>query len=259
MYDTEHILRARLKWVQTYLETGNAKLTCRRCGISPPTLRKWRRRYEAEGVEGLRSRSRRPHNIQYKLTEEHIGWIRHMRLERKLGPKRIQAELIRLHGLKLSSATIWKVLDRHGWKRLKRPKKPAKPKSYSRPVPGDRVQLDTVKVGKGLFQYTATDDCTRMRVLALYPRRTATNSVCFLREHLLKEFPFPVQRVQTDRGAEFFGDAFQRALMAERIKFRPIRPYSPHLKGKVERSQRTDCTWSSTPRRTSRTRRSVSS
>ena len=49
MEDSEHVLRARLRWVTNLLETGNARLTCRRCGISEPTLRKWARRYKAEG------------------------------------------------------------------------------------------------------------------------------------------------------------------------------------------------------------------
>jgi transposase InsO family protein len=79
-----------------------------------------------------------------------------------------------------------------------------------------------------------------MRVLALYPRRTAHNAVRFLKEHVLEEFPFPIQRIQMDRGGVFFGTPFQRAMMDRAIKFRPIRPYSPHLNGKVERSQRTD-------------------
>ena len=142
--------------------------------------------------------------------------------------------------LPLAASTVWTVLRRIGWRYLKRPKGPAHPKRYAKEVPGDRVQIDTVKIGKGLFQYTATDDCTRMRVLALYPKRDAATSVRFLKDHLLKEFPFPVQRIQTDRGGEFFGMDFQVALMQERIRFRPIRPYSPHLNGKVERSQRTD-------------------
>ena len=168
MKDSPHTLKARLTWVKLYQETGNAPLTCRRCGISRPTLRKWWRRYQADGEDGLRSRSRRPHNIQYKLTDEHIEWIRHLRLERKLGPKRIQAELIRLHGLKLAASTIWTVLLRNGWRYLKGPegpegpKGPAHPKRYAKEVPGDRVQIDTVKVAKGLFQYTATDDCRRL-------------------------------------------------------------------------------------------------
>jgi transposase InsO family protein len=51
--------------------------------------------------------------------------------------------------------------------------------------------------------------------------------------------PFPVQRIQTDRGQEFFAYKVQEQLRDWRIKFRPIRPRSPHLNGKVERAQRT--------------------
>lgn len=44
--------------------------------------------------------------------------------------------------------------------------------------------------------------------------------------------PFPVQRIQTDRGQEFFAyNKVQEQLQAWRIKFRPIRPRSPHLNG----------------------------
>ncbi len=52
--------------------------------------------------------------------------------------------------------------------------------------------------------------------------------------------PFPIQRLQTDRGLEFFAYKFQEQLKNYAIKFRPIKPRSPHLNGKVERSQRTD-------------------
>jgi hypothetical protein len=37
-------------------------------------------------------------------------------------------------------------------------------------------------------------------VLGIYSRRTARNSVKFLDERMLDEFPFPIQRIQTDRG-----------------------------------------------------------
>jgi transposase InsO family protein len=77
-------------------------------------------------------------------------------------------------------------------------------------------------------------------VLRLYPRRTAKYSVHFLEERMIYEFPFPIQRVQTDRGDEFFGLPFQKALRVYCIKFCPNRPRSPHLNGKVERSQQTD-------------------
>jgi len=51
--------------------------------------------------------------------------------------------------------------------------------------------------------FTAIDDCTRLRVLGLYDAKTTKNSIAFLEERLLKEFPFPIQRIQTDRGCEF--------------------------------------------------------
>ncbi len=56
----------------------------------------------------------------------------------------------------------------------------------------------------------------------------------------MEEMPFPVQRFQTDRGREFFAQKVQERLMEYGIKFRPIKPGSPHLNGKVERSQKTD-------------------
>jgi transposase len=140
MHDTEFNIRARRKWVELYAATKNAALVCRRCGICAPTLRKWWRRYQAEGEAGLHSRSNCPHHsLGRKLTDEHIGWIIEMRSKRNLGPRRIQAELIRLHAFKLSTATIWKVLDRHGMNRLRSGHAPRQPKLYSRDVPGERT------------------------------------------------------------------------------------------------------------------------
>jgi transposase InsO family protein len=57
---------------------------------------------------------------------------------------------------------------------------------------------------------------------------------------MVKEFPFPIQRIQTDRGGEFIAQEFQDELSSHKIKFRPNRPRAPHLNGKVERSQKTD-------------------
>ncbi len=81
---------------------------------------------------------------------------------------------------------------------------------------------------------------TRMRVLALYPSRSAINAAHFVKNRLLHEFPFPIQRIQSDRGGEFIAEEFQDLLREHHIKFRPNRPRAPHLNGKVERSQRTD-------------------
>ncbi|MCO8319752.1 IS481 family transposase [Burkholderia multivorans] len=239
---------ARLRWVRMYHETGNAGLVCARCGISRPTLRKWLRRYQEAGEAGLQSQSRRPlRSPNRKVSEADRATVLRLRAERK-GARRIQNEL-RLHEQReLSLATIHKVLSEAGVKPLVRSRRPTQPKRYSRPVPGDRVQMDTMKIARGAYQYTAIDDCSRFRVLAIYPRRNARNTLLFL-DRVIEEMPFPIQRIQTDRGDEFFAESVQRRLMSECIKFRPIPPRSPHLNGKVERSQLTDLNefWSDHP------------
>jgi len=57
---------------------------------------------------------------------------------------------------------------------------------------------------------------------------------------VLEQFPFAIQRIQTNRGLESFAEKIQLKLMSLGIKFRPNKPGSPHLNGKVERSQKTD-------------------
>jgi transposase InsO family protein len=232
--------KARLGWVKLYQQTGDAGLVCRRCGISRPTLRKWWRRFQAEGEAGLVSRSPRPHRSpRRKVFAREEALILDLRRTCKLGIKRLRNALIREHGLRLALETIHKVLVRHGANRLNPPRLRRKGrKRYSRPIPGDRVQVDVCKITGGLYQYTAIDDCTRWQAAGLYPRKTAGNTIAFLRL-VRNAMPFPIQRIQTDRGQEFFAYQVQDQLRDWRIKFRPTRPRSPHLNGKVERVQRT--------------------
>lgn len=229
-------IKARLSWVKLYQELGNASIVCRRCGISRPTLRKWIRRYKEAGIEGLRVKSKRPkHSALKKVTEEHERWILEFRKTRKLEARGIQTELQRLHECSLSLATIHKVLIRNKVKPLKRKRRKTNIKRYERPIPGDRVQLDICKIEPGLYQYTSIDDCTRYRVMGLYKRRTVANTLLFL-EKLIEEMRFSIQRIKTDKGAEFFATKIQDQFMIYSIKLRPTKPGSPHLNGKVERS-----------------------
>ena len=161
------------------------------------------------------------------------------RRDRNIGARRIQIELRLEHRIELSVTTISKVLATAWVPPLRRPKRTIQSKRYTRPVPADRYQMDTMKVVAGVYQYTAVDDCSRFRVLAVYPRRTAAYSLLFL-ERVVEEMPFPIQRVQTDRGGEFMAEKVQRWLAGYAIKYRPVPPRSPHLNGKVERSQLTD-------------------
>jgi transposase-like protein len=109
--------------------------------------------------------------------------------------------------------TVEDRLKKHSVKPLKRKRLKHQYKRYERPIPGDRVQLDTCKIAPGFYQYTAVDDCTRYRVLGLYKRRTASNTIKFI-DKLIEEMPFPIQRIQTDRGNEFFAIKVQAYLEA---------------------------------------------
>ncbi|HWR59157.1 MAG TPA: IS481 family transposase [Thermodesulfovibrionales bacterium] len=233
-------VRSRLSWVNLYKETGDAGLVCRKCGISRPTLRKWIRRYEEHGEEGLLSVSRRPHRSpNLKVTDEMRQWITEMRSANNLGARRIQNELKWLHSCKLSLASIHKVLRDLQMPPLRKTRRFREPKRYARPIPGDRVQIDTCKIRPGVYLYTAVDDCSRYMVLGLYPRRTAKNTIHFLTERVLEEMHFPIQRLQSDNGKEFTAYSIQDLLRDYSIKYRPIRPASPYLNGKVERAQQT--------------------
>lgn len=233
-------IKARLKWVKLYEKHKNAGYVCRHCGISRPTLRKWFKRYQERGVEGLRDQSKRPHSSpNQKINDENKSWILAFRKERNLGARRIKTELLRLHNYSLGLATIQKVLLEANVKPIVKLKRKKKFKRYQRPIPGDRVQADTCKIAPGIHQYTAVDDCSRWRVLKIYTKANGKNTLDFI-ETMVEEFPFPIQRLQTDRGREFFAEKVQKKLMEYGIKFRPNKPASPHLNGKVERSQKTD-------------------
>jgi transposase len=155
--------RRRLSWIVAYRERPDAGAVCRRFGISRPTLRKWLRRYEADGEIGLCALSRRPHHFPAQKVDEALqAAILDLRRARRLGAKRLRNELQRLHGVRLSAATVHKVLVQHGLSVLPTRKRSRhRPKRYNRPVPGDRVQMDTCKIRPSLYQFTAIDDCSR--------------------------------------------------------------------------------------------------
>ena len=100
--------------------------------------------------------------------------------------------------------------------------------------------MDTMKIVPGVYQYTAVDDCTRFRVLGVYKRSNGTNTLDFL-SRVVEEMPFPLQRIQTDRARRVcLPSLFKHGLPITASNSAPNPPRSPHLNGKVERSQLTD-------------------
>ena len=89
-----------------YQTPGDAGAVRGRFGVSRPTWRKGRRRYEADGEAVLREQSRRPHWSPALADPVQQARILDLRRERRLGVKRLRKELPRLHAMRLSAATI---------------------------------------------------------------------------------------------------------------------------------------------------------
>lgn len=86
----EKEVRQRLQWVKIYEESGGAGLVCRRCGISRSTLRKWWKRYQAQGIDALKGLSRRPHSSpSARIGPDHEKAHSGVVLRAQLGARRI--------------------------------------------------------------------------------------------------------------------------------------------------------------------------
>jgi len=239
MKDNERQIRARKKWLQVYQELGSVSKAALRCGVARSTLHRWIQRYNEEGESGLSDKSKRPKTLSNsKVTPEIEALILDLRNRRKWGAQRISIHLLRKK-IKVSSMTVWRVLSKNNVKPIVKRRKKSDYKRYNKDIPGERVQLDVTKIKNGAYQFTAIDDCTRMKCIRIYPNKKVENTIHFLGE-IIDTFQFPIQRIQTDWGTEFFNYDFQYELHEHFIKFRPIKPKTPHLNGKVERTQQTD-------------------
>ena len=79
------------------------------------------------------------------------------------------------------------------------------------------------------YQFTAIDDCTRLRVLRIYERCNQQTAVQFL-DYLLERLPFRVEVIQTDNGAEF-QSSFHWQVLDKGIGHAYIKPHTPLLTG----------------------------
>lgn len=98
--------------------TGNVSKTCRYYGISRQVYYKWLRRYEEEGIEVLRDRSRAPHSCPHATRAEVVGKIISLRKHYHFGPHKIAMYLARYHDITISPSGIWRILRRLGMSRL---------------------------------------------------------------------------------------------------------------------------------------------
>ena len=68
--------------------TGNVAMTCRYFGISRQHYYSWLHRYQADGLDGLRDRSRRSKTCPHETHAEVVEKIVHLRRTYHFGPTR---------------------------------------------------------------------------------------------------------------------------------------------------------------------------
>jgi transposase InsO family protein len=240
----------RIKLIKHALEeTQNVARTCRHFGLSRQTFYKWVRRYKVHGEAGLCDHPKVPHKSPRTTPSEIVSKILYLRQNYHFGPGRISHYLQRYHQICVATSTVHRILQRHNLNRLPSNLKNYRRqnhqwKRYEKQQPGHRLQVDVKFIEripgsqKRLYQFTAIDDCTRMRVLKIYDRCNQKTATAFM-EEVLKRLPFRILVVQTDNGSEF-QSLFHWYLRDRDIQHVYIKPRTPRLNGKVERSHRID-------------------
>ena len=150
--------------------------------------------------------------------------------------------------ISVARSTVHRLLVKHGVGRLpanqKHRARGQRWQRYEKPQPGHRLQVDVKFLEripgsrKRLYQFTAIDDCTRVRVLKIFDACNQATAIRFM-DDAFARLPFRVHVVQTDNGAEF-QSRFHWHLETRDVRHVYIRPRTPHLNGKVERSHRVD-------------------
>ena len=227
---------------------GNVAKTCRHFGISRQCYYNCLHAFERHGEAGLVNRGPCPEIHSLRTPKPIEEKIVHLRLTYHLGPTRIAWYLRRYHGFSISTHGVYNVLVRNGINRLRTSchKRSMPSMRYEKKVPGHHVQVDVKflhlvhPAGRRVrrFQYTAIDDATRIRALRIYEKHTQAAAIDFI-DHVIRRFPFRIHTIRTDNGHEF-QTKFHWHVEDQGIGHVYIKPASPNLNGKGERSHLTD-------------------
>lgn len=231
-------------------------------GVSLSSVKRWCKRYDGTW-QSLKERTHRPHSHPRRHTEQEEALIRQSMAQAYFRYGWEGAYMVaKDQGYSRSYSGFLYAGKRMGLCGGAGKKKPPRKHERRYPelsVPGEKVQIDVKEVpynclrgkvrenGKHLYQWTAIDECTRVRFVYAFEEHTPENSVKFFRM-LQKTFPFRIQRIQTDNGREFTYKyisetelcPFDIALQEAGIEHILIPPRTPWHNGKVERSHRND-------------------
>ena len=134
--------KGREMMVQAVVRSGLSRAAAaRQFHTTAKTVAKWITRFEAEGADGLRDRSSRPHSSPSQATPAVCAAVEGLRRQRHTGAQ-IAAEV------GVSAATVSRILKRLGLNRLSA-LEPAEPvRRYERAAPGELIHIDIKKLGK---------------------------------------------------------------------------------------------------------------
>ena len=221
-------------------------------GVTPKTVRKWRDRFVAEGLPGLRDRSAKPLHSPRRLAPESTAQIEALRRQRRSGPA-----IARQLGLPVS--TVGLELRRLGLGRLRALDPKSEIIRYEREHPGELIHIDIKKLGRidGVghritgnrtgqsnkrgtgweYLHVAIDDASRLAFTAMMPDEKKESTVAFLDAAIawFQAHGVTAQRVMTDNGSAYKSKAFAAAIAAHGLKHKRTRPYTPKTNGKAER------------------------
>lgn len=239
-------IRPKLTILEYAKHVGVTK-ACREFNIPRSIFYRWKQKHDKEGRSGLYRKKPVAYRHPRKTSPEVVEKILELRTDYQIGALRITYYLDRYHGIKISESTVSRVLRSHGLSRLPKttPRRALHTKRYAKKVPGHHVQIDVkflqLKDNKGMmvkrYQYTAMDDATRIRALQIYPKHNQNCAIKFM-DYVKEKFPLRISTVRTDRGHEFQA-RFHWHVEDQGIRHVYIKPRTPQLNGKVERSHRT--------------------
>lgn len=219
-------------------------------GVSVKTACKWQRRYELEGLAGLQDRSSRPQRCPAQ-TERAVQVAVVALRRQRLTMLRIAEQL------KLSRATVGRILKREGLNRLSRLEPlPVYPR-YERSEPGELLHLDVKKLGRIThvghritgdrrasfkhagweYVHVAIDDHSRVGYAQSLPDEQANSACAFLRAAVayFAALGVRIREVLTDNGPCYHSNEFLSTCEHLGLKRRYTRPYTPRTNGKAER------------------------
>jgi len=241
----------RVRFIVTVLEYAKifgVTKSCREFDVSRSTFYEWKNRYDSKGKSGLYRKKVIALTHPKKASYQTVQKVIELRTEYKLGSLRIKYYLERYHDITVSESTVTRILKANNLNRLPKysSRRAIHSKRYSKKIPGHHVQVD-VKVlnlkdleGKTVrrYQYTAIDDAARIRALKIFPQHNQDCAIRFI-DYVVEIFPFRISTIRTDRGHEF-QVRFHCHIEDMGMIHVYIKPRTTHLKGKVERSHRTD-------------------